>query len=362
MTLAAGNGTAFWYLTRGSGVVALLLLTASVVLGIVNALRWRGRHWPRFAVNDAHRNLTLLSIVFVVIHVVTTVADGYAPVGLKDAVIPFLSPYRPFWLGLGAVAFDLLLALVATSLFRRSVSPRVWRGLHWLAYAAWPVGLVHALGTGSDPRAAWFETLGVACLAVVALAALARVVLGGGPAAVRLAGAVTAVAAPIAVLAWYHSGPLRQGWARRAGTPTTILARKAATTRRVLTSAPVVSEPTSFTSSLAGTVTTSRPGGLAQVSIRVRLLGAPHGAARIDLRGLPSDGGVVMTAGGVSFVPATTRTVYTGGIVALRGTDVGAVVRDGAGDRLLLRFSLSIDTASGSVTGTVRAGTTSGTQ
>jgi methionine sulfoxide reductase heme-binding subunit len=354
--VAAGNGTVFWYLTRGSGVVALLLLTAAVILGVVNALRWRGERWPRFAVNAAHRNLTLLSIVFVVIHVVTTVADGYAPIGLKDAVVPFLSPYRPLWLGLGAVAFDLLLALAVTSLLRRSVPARVWRGLHWLAYAAWPIALVHALGTGSDARTGWFETLGVVCLAAVALAALARAALGGGLPAARLAGGAAAIAAPLAVLAWYQSGPLRQGWASRAGTPAAILARKARPAGSVLTSAAVASEPASFTSSLTGTVTSSQENGLAQVSIRLRLRDDPHGAARIDLRGVPSGSGVVMTAGGVSFVPSTTGTVYTGSIVALEGTDVGAVVRDAAGDRLLLRFRLSIDSASGAVTGTVRTG------
>src|SRR5512140_2341216 len=107
MTLAYSAKT-FWCLTRGSGVVALLLLTASVVLGVLSTVRVRSARWPRFAVGSVHRNLTLLAIVFVVLHVVTTVADGYAPVRLTDAVIPFASRYRPVWLGLGAVAFDLL--------------------------------------------------------------------------------------------------------------------------------------------------------------------------------------------------------------------------------------------------------------
>ena len=114
MTLA--SATTLWYVTRGSGVVALLLLTVSVLLGIGVTLRWRGERWPRFAVANVHKNLTLLSIVFVLVHVVTTVADGYAPISLTAAVWPFGSPYRPVWLGLGTVAFDLLLALVATSL------------------------------------------------------------------------------------------------------------------------------------------------------------------------------------------------------------------------------------------------------
>src|SRR4051812_32786080 len=112
------TGKDLWYLTRGSGAVALLLLTASMMLGVLSAVRVKGARWPRFAVVGVHRSLTLLSIVFVVLHVVTTVADGYAPIGLKDAIVPFGSPYRPIWLGLGAVAFDLVLALAITSYLR----------------------------------------------------------------------------------------------------------------------------------------------------------------------------------------------------------------------------------------------------
>jgi sulfoxide reductase heme-binding subunit YedZ len=342
-----------WYVTRGSGVVALLLLTAAVVLGVVSALRWRGERWPRFAVTNAHRNLTLVSIVFVAIHVVTTVADGYAPIGLQDAVVPFLSPYRPLWLGLGAVAFDLLLALVATSLLRGHVPPRLWRGLHWLAYAAWPIALLHSLGTGSDARFGWLQAIAAGSVVAVALAALARVALGGGLRLARLAGGAAAVAAPLAILAWYHDGPLRNGWAKRSGTPTAILARKTTPVRAVVSRA---TAPTSFTSAVSGTIATADDGnGLATVSLDLQLAGGPRGAARVDLRGIPSGGGVEMTASGVSFVPATTGAVYTGEIVGLRGTDVDAVVRDASGDRLQLRFALSIDTASGSVSGRVIA-------
>jgi len=341
-----------WYVTRGSGVVALLLLTAAVALGVLTALRWRGERWPRFAVTDVHRNLTLLSIVFVVIHVVTTVADGYAPVSLLDSVVPFLSSYRPLWLGLGTVAFDLLLALVVTSLFRGLVPARAWRALHWTAYAAWPVALVHSLGTGSDAKTTWLQALGIACLVAVALAVLARVALGGGAAPARLAGAAAAVLVPIGILTWYHAGPLQRGWAKRSGTPTTILARKSTAVKAALTSATV--EPRSFRSPLRGTITTSQDAsGYATVAITTRLTGGPQGEAKILLHGVPSDGGVSMTASGVTFVPQTTGTLYSGTIDSLDGTNVGAVVRDGSGDRLQLDFSLSIDTAAGTVTGTV---------
>ncbi|HEX5448555.1 MAG TPA: hypothetical protein VFW85_00685 [Gaiellaceae bacterium] len=349
MILAAG--TTYWYLTRASGVVALLLLTAAVGLGVLSSLRVAGDRWPRFAITDSHRNLTLASIVFTFLHVVTTVLDGYAPIGFKDAFIPFLSPYRPLWLGLGAVSFDLLLALVVTSLLRGVVPPRLWRGLHWLAYVSWPVALVHSLGTGSDARFGWLQALAVFCLLFVAGAALARIVIGGGDILIRVTGAAAAIAVPVAILGWYHSGPWQTGWAKRAGTPTSVLAKKKSTT----VAAKTVAEPTSFTSNLTGTVKNGESSNdLALVTITLSLRNGPGGAAKILLEGLPRGGGVEMTASGVTFVPATTRSVYTGTITGLDGTQIAASVSDRSGHSLSLDFALSIDPSSGNVGGTVR--------
>ena len=195
MLLAASGPSPLWYLTRGTGVVALLLLTAVVVLGVTASLRVSSERWPRFLVAGLHRNLTLLALAFLAVHIGTTVADNYAPVSLKDAFIPFVSAYRPIWVGLGAVAFDLLLALVATSLLRARVGVRLWRGLHWLAYVSWPVALVHGLGTGSDAKTGWMILLTVVCVGSVVLAVLARVTVGRGPAKIRIAGAAAALAA-----------------------------------------------------------------------------------------------------------------------------------------------------------------------
>ena len=167
---ATGNGKALWYLTRGTGAVALLLLTAGLVLGVTSSLGLRSRRWPRFLVSGLHRNVTLLALVFVAVHDVTTVVDAFAPIRLWDAVIPFASAYRPVWVGLGAVAFDLLLALIVTSVLRARIGVPVWRAVHWLAYASWPVALVHSLGSGSDARSGWLQLLAVACTAAVILA------------------------------------------------------------------------------------------------------------------------------------------------------------------------------------------------
>jgi hypothetical protein len=156
-----------WYLTRGSGIVALLMLTATVVLGIISSGRWETSRWPRFVVEGSHRNVSLAVLVFLAIHVTTTVVDGFVPIGWLDVVIPFHSGYRPVWIGLGAVAVDLLIALIVTSLLRVRIGPRVWRGVHWLAYACWPIALVHGLGSGTDAPARWMQVLDAAALVTV---------------------------------------------------------------------------------------------------------------------------------------------------------------------------------------------------
>jgi predicted ferric reductase len=162
--LASTSPKALWYLTRGSGVVSLLLLTNVVVLGIVTSMRWATASWPRFVVEGLHRNLALLSVVFLGVHIATSVIDGYVPIRWLDAVVPFGSAYRPLWLGLGALAFDLLLAVLVTSLVRVALGYRAWRAVHWLAYACWPIALLHSIGTGSDRATGWM--LGIDGLAV----------------------------------------------------------------------------------------------------------------------------------------------------------------------------------------------------
>ncbi|HEX4680399.1 MAG TPA: ferric reductase-like transmembrane domain-containing protein [Gaiellaceae bacterium] len=359
MTLAAaGNGTVYWYLTRSLGVGALVLLTASVALGVLSVTRWRSERWPRFVTTGLHRNLTLLAICFVAGHVVTTVADGYTPIGVRDAFIPFVSSYRPIWLGLGAVASDLLLALVVTSLLRERIGYRAWRYVHWLAYASWPVALVHALGTGSDAAFGWMRIVGAVSIGVVVLAALVRVARSSSaPAGVRFAGAAAALVVPVAVVWWYESGPAQGGWARRAGTPVSLLASSRTTTRTATASVKRVSLPrTRFSATLTGSEKeTNRADGLLDVVIRGRVHGGAGGTFRLDLRGQPLQGGVSMTASGISYVPAGTQAVYLGSVTSLSGRSVIVDVATASGARLQLSFGLNINAQSGVVTGTMDA-------
>jgi len=171
---ALSNSKALWYLARGTGLVTLILLTGTVLLGIVAAKRWSSRQWPRFVTVGLHKNLSLLAVAFLAVHIVTVVADSYVHISWLNAFVPFTGAYRPMWLGLGAVAGDLLIALVITSLLRKRVGYRVWRAVHWLAYACWPSAVLHGLTIGSDRRSTWALGVTYGCIAAVGAAALWR--------------------------------------------------------------------------------------------------------------------------------------------------------------------------------------------
>ena len=171
------HGPFLWYATRAAGLVTLVLLTASVVLGTLNAGRFATRRWPRFLIQGLHKNLSLLALAFLALHIGTTVIDTYTSIAVQDAIVPFLSPYKRFWLGLGAIASDLMITLAATSLVRQAVGHRWWRFIHWTGYLAWPIAVVHGLGAGTDHGKGWMLALTVACVAAVTASAAYRAVM-----------------------------------------------------------------------------------------------------------------------------------------------------------------------------------------
>jgi methionine sulfoxide reductase heme-binding subunit len=163
---------ALWYFGRGSGVVSLVLLSLVVALGIGARSGRPAFGLPRFAVNLMHRNAALLAVVFLCGHVISLYFDPYAQLRFFDLVVPFLGQYRPFWLGLGTLAVDLLIAVVVTSLLRHRLGVRTWRLVHRLAYLCWPIALLHGIQTGTDAGSWWLWTVAAACAALV-LAAVA---------------------------------------------------------------------------------------------------------------------------------------------------------------------------------------------
>ncbi|HWF52687.1 MAG TPA: ferric reductase-like transmembrane domain-containing protein [Solirubrobacteraceae bacterium] len=225
LALASTVGpSAYWYLTRSTGTMALILLTLSVVLGVIDVGRYTTARMPRFVVDGMHRSVSLLAVVFLVLHIVTAALDSFASIPLIDAIVPFVGSYRPLWLGLGAASLDLMLAVVITSLARRRLGYRSWRAVHWLAYASWPLALLHTLGTGSDVKAGWMIAISGGCLAAVLFAVIVRAA-AGWPGQVRLRTTALGLAVFFSggVALWLPSGPLGAGWAQRSGTPSSLL-------------------------------------------------------------------------------------------------------------------------------------------
>lgn len=181
------SDTLLWYTTRGAGAVSLVLLSASVALGLLAKAGVQRRGWPRFLVTAVHGDLALVALGFLMLHIVTAVVDPFTHLGITAATIPFGSDYRTLWLGLGTIAFELMLAVIASSLLRKVIGARIWRAVHWLAYAMWPLAVVHSLGTGTDAFSLWLMPLTVVCIAGVGAAGFLRwTASAGDPLALRL--------------------------------------------------------------------------------------------------------------------------------------------------------------------------------
>jgi hypothetical protein len=341
-------------------MVSLVLLSTSVALGIAEVARFASPRWPRFVIAALHRNVALLATSFLAVHIVTAVADSFAPIRIVDVFVPFVGSYRPLWLGLGAVAIDLLIAIVVTSLLRERLGHRAWRAVHWAAYACWPTALLHGLGTGSDTRARWAVIVNVACLAAVLASVLVRVgwtrTVGGGR---RALAAVGSTALAVGVVAWMLAEPMRPGWARKAGTPSALLASAtpalaAGSGSTAASSSPI---PVPFASAIRGSIRQTSPGsGRATVTIAAVLTAIPGGKLRVEIDGTPlSDGGVNMDRGTVRIGVAGAPNLYHGDVVSLDGTSVVAVLHGADGSRITVTMNFTVDAASGTVAGTASA-------
>jgi predicted ferric reductase len=164
----------FWYTTRATGFVALILFTLVVALGTFVANRIGGTYVGRFELNELHRSITMVAIVFLMVHILTTLLDSYVPTGWISAVIPLTSKYEPVHVALGAVAFDLILAVWISSLLKARIANRSWRFIHWFSWLALASALAHSFLTGTDSRSSWGLALGIVCGAVAFASALWR--------------------------------------------------------------------------------------------------------------------------------------------------------------------------------------------
>jgi methionine sulfoxide reductase heme-binding subunit len=174
--MTATSSATLWYATRATGVVALVLLTLTVVLGLLTAGRVGSRSWPSFVPADLHKRISVLAVVFLIIHVLTAVTDTYVHVGWASVVLPFGSGYEALWTGLGTAGVDLLIAVMVSSALRQRISARSWRAVHWLAYGSWPLAMAHAIGEGTDGFTLWMDAVAGACAGGVTVALVWRIV------------------------------------------------------------------------------------------------------------------------------------------------------------------------------------------
>ncbi len=184
------DGPLLWYLNRGSGVVALILLTLATVLGVLAVGGRPGSRVPRFVVQSVHRNVALLAVVTLLLHVVTAVVDEYVDIQWWHALVPFSGALQRPWLGLGAIALLLLMAVVASSLLRHRMRRRTWYSIHQAVWLLWLASVLHGIGMGSDLTDQWWLAT-VGCVAAVSAAAAwrgTRALLDGGALVSTMAG------------------------------------------------------------------------------------------------------------------------------------------------------------------------------
>ena len=209
-----------WFLNRATGLVLLALLTLSLVLGVVASSRRVPSWWPLFLGNELHRRISVFSLAFLVVHIITAVVDSFVDIDVFDVFIPFLTPYRPLWLALGTLGTDILIAVLITTTVRTRMSERQWRTTHSLSYLMWPLALVHGLGIGTDTHVRPVLVFNAVCVGFVVAVVVWRIsTLDGLDIGPRLLGIGATLVVTAGIAVWLFAGPLAPGWSEKAGTP-----------------------------------------------------------------------------------------------------------------------------------------------
>jgi methionine sulfoxide reductase heme-binding subunit len=326
-----------WYLIRASGIVAYILLTGAVAIGIGLAGKERLERWPRFALTDVHRFVGMLVGVFVALHVVTLAIDAFLPFSVSQIVVPFTASYRPVWTALGIVGAELLLALALTNRFRHRLSYRFWRRAHYLNFAVWAAATAHGIGAGTDSASSWNVALyGVAVALVTGLVAR-RIARARGSGAYR-AGRELLIGAGFAMLvvALLVSVPLGGNRSSaRATSPTTA-----------------ATAPRAVQDTLTGQIVNQSGRAEELVSLTGRGAGSSALLVRVDL--LASAQSLDSTSLQLEFLPSGTRCTGTVTKVASSSFDGKCSLRDGSARTVHAEWS---GTGGNSLRGTISATT-----
>jgi methionine sulfoxide reductase heme-binding subunit len=280
--LSTSTSNLLWYVGRGSGVTAYLLLTFSVVLGIALSRRWYSTRLPRMVVDELHRWLTTTFYIFVAVHIVTILIDPFTHFNVIDVTVPFASTYRPIWLSLGIIGTELSIAAGASVWVRKWIGYRAWHVLHLTAYPIFFMSLLHGIGTGTDTKTSWMTALYVGSFVLVAGATLWRLI---EVPAWRTGVIVTTLVTAAALVVWGLGGPYASGWAKAAGTPDKLLQKAAVQNGTTLDSATVTATPTATGPQLPATIQDTFTGEVLLNGDRTQALfrGTGEGSTALDV-------------------------------------------------------------------------------
>jgi hypothetical protein len=324
--MSSWNGLT-WDVARAGGLASYALLTVAVSLGLVLRNRWQTSRWPRVVTNELHGYVSLLSLLFIAIHVSAVAVDPFTRFGLAAVVVPFATHYRTVWMSLGIVSLYLLLAVWVSSKLRTRIGHRAWRALHPLSFAVYAAATLHGLGTGSDTRTPWATSAYVVSVSLVGSLVAFRLIappgVGARPRPLLATGAAVALAAGAL---WAVTGPLAAGWSARAGGRKPDRVRVATVAPPKLLHVPAVVHPP-FTARFAGQLTAEPLDAAGRVTIRIdgALSGVTRDHLEILIRGVPlEDGGVAMEQSRVRM--GTSTALYRGRITALQGPRLVAAV------------------------------------
>jgi len=334
-----------WVVARASGFTAYVLVTLSVVFGLVLSQRWQSRRaWPRLVNDQLHQYTTLLAGVFTAIHGISVWIDPFTAFTLKEVLLPGTSHYRPLWMALGIVSAYLGLAVVITGWLRPRIGYAWWRRLHYLTFVVWLLATLHGLGNGSDTRTTWAIAIyGISSLAVVVLTIVRLMRPAGRPrVAARPGWAALAALVALSVAGFAAAGPLRPGW-------NAIANNGKGSGGRLGTTATLASALSPYSATFAGRVAQQGPDaqGITTLTFDLQVQGGPYDAMTLVLRGEAlQGGGVALTGSSLTLGTGGDPGMFQGALTQLSGGDFTAVLH-GSGGSLTVGGSLSLVGSSG---------------
>lgn len=347
---------ASWELVRASGFTAYLLLTVSVVLGLLLSLRWQSRRWPRLVTNEMHNFLTLWALAFGMVHGLIAWLDPFTRFGLAEVLVPLQSHYRPLWIAFGIVSLYLGLALVLTTWLRPWIGYRLWRALHLLAFLVFAFTTLHGIGTGSDTRTVWGALIyAISVLVVLALTAWRLVRPAGRRARGRPGLAALTAGAAAALALWAGTGPMRAGW-------NAVANHSAGSGARIALRAPVPAQtlPARFTAPFSGAIRTGGSGdggelddGQVDASLTATFSGNTAGGLAVLVAGQRSASGIAIARSQVTLYAADGQAVERGTVRGATGQTLIALVAPVHGRGPILRLAITWRSAGRTLTGRV---------